>query len=1040
MIISKNPFSKISVWSKQPRSSTPAEETEYAFQIQTGMKTRIKRVLNTSAAIESRAHQVIVPTLKGLDSTWDIDADAEHTSGVVREPFQCRTCGAGEREQFDAVASKVIDFAHVKVNPKGSFDAIPATDGNLTTQGKKMTATVNPDDQPTTPRLSEQTNRQDCSHDENKNDAIEETLHKNIAKPRVRAPTTERNTHSKLDPEIPSSWDDTRTDRFTASGESSSRLTSWGSRSPTEITNCSLYLTVAPPEKDLALIPYKPVQWRTGPSSGRHAVPDAGRARDADLNTSEPFCNGEEKHAAELEGLRESLKEEYEIDLEIRIEKLQDKHNEKIRELQSELDHTASSRDYVKLLGKKKLDHALDAKIKLEQTLHDVEGIVKVKDAVIEAAEANAAQLKEKLCALEEEREKRTEDHSAVLSELQIAINTYVEEKEAHIQGLVNQLNDVRASRPNVDVHNTSATELVEHLACRPMDAAMAYLNVRKELTLAEKHTIDLQNQLNNFNDEFDQEPARLAGVTRLLEFKDGHILELQKAGRGYHEALEQSRATSLRNQEHSKADIKLRKAEVELLQKEKADLQMRLEETRQGWENVAQMFGRQVFADDIANSMNELYEVVKQDNSFLCSTIEANGSQIAHSMRKEKHLKMKILDLEKVTEQFKGAHEQYEEDVRAAKYATESASIEMNICVDSLNKQIESRDATITMLNKNLKTLRDIVDVSVNPIRGSAALMKQKDAEIASLAQELEVTSSRKLELEHLFECYEDLQSWKKSFDRREDQQEFAIRSLGEKVVQLEESLRVALVASDSAKLEAAQSIIQQLGEMAEAWRSMRTECDRFKREAGHAKDMLQNERVYFVASIGAAREVLMVVWKRYQKLWYGLHNEGIVPEEDQIGPQEISDQVAQIFQNDDAQQAGINAIVERYETAATADMMCALSMQQPEAEDRSYEDQLIDAAKIFLEQQTTSTEEPAELDRHSVPLVGDDVDVPPGTLIGGIVVKQSPKTNVDVTDQTDLGYADLRSRENIIDSELDNLKGTSCCEEDLGLGRTGR
>ncbi|KAL8818755.1 MAG: hypothetical protein Q9223_002681 [Gallowayella weberi] len=1001
MAVLKKALGKISTWRKvlRPSTSTPAEDIEYDFEVQVGLKSRMKHVLDKSAAIEGQTHQLLLPSSKVLEPVCTAAVVAGHSLGVIVEPQVDHTLEAGERgkpdtavskviesshvndfpeEPLDAVpatdgaASKEIESPHVKDFPEEPFDAVPATDGILAMQGEETTPFVILDAGSTTLFSPDQTNAQGCGQRENKNDAGQAQNH-SATKTVLRVPTPENNTHSMPDLEVPSTLDDMRAGRFAGSTESSSRVTDGEARNPTEITTPSLHRAVATPDMNLALVPYKPFPWGSL-LSGSHVVPDAEKACDTNLITSSgttviaqppQVCNCEEKHAAELEDLRGDLKEEYEIELEVQMEKLQEKHDEKIKKLQSELDRVASSRKYVKSLGKKKLDTAMDAKTKLEQTLHNVERILKAKDAVIEVAEAYAAQLEETNNALAVKIEEKIRGHGAALAEIQVALTRYVEQQDAHVKRLMDEWSHTRASSVEADERGANEQYWIDYFAHRPINAALAYVNAKKELTLAEKHTVDLEAQLHSFNSEFDQDPARLAGVTRLLEFKDGHILELQKAIGEYHDALKQSQANSVRDQEHAKADVKLREAELELLQKEKADIQTRLEETRQGWENVAQMFGRQVFGDDIANSMNELYEVVKQDNAFLCGTVEGQASRIVHLMREGKNLKAKVLDLEKAVKDSESTRGEYEEDARAAKHATETAKIETDIRVDDLTKQIMSRDATITTLNKDVETLRGIVDASVNPSRASAELMKQKDTEIASLAQELEVVSTRKLELEQMSEYYEDLQSWKNNIDKEATQQEFTTRGLREKVVQLEERLRAALVASDSGKFEAAQTMIQQIGEMFELWCSMRTECDRSKRQAGHDNEMLGNERVYFAASIQAAREILMVVWGRYEMLWYGLRNEGIILDQDPTGPQEISDQVAQIFQDDDAQRAGINAIAEKCKTAATEGLSSS-SVQQPKAENLRHADQIIDAAQLFLEQ-IKRIGGPAEPDQHS-------------------------------------------------------------------------
>ncbi|KAL8800452.1 MAG: hypothetical protein Q9182_005164 [Xanthomendoza sp. 2 TL-2023] len=960
MAVFRKALGKLSRWRKARCSSAPAESIEYEFEVQVGLTTRINRVLEKSAAIENQTRQLFVPTAEALEHVGMVDVVEGHPSGVGGEPRLGHTQEVGERETSDTASRKVNDTAE-------SVDAVPATDGILAGQGGATTASGILDNGSTTPCSSGQTDMQDRDHREDKNDTAKAPSH-DITNPIVRMPTTESNIKPKPDLEVPSTFGDMR-GTSTGSTESSSWGTNGESCNPTKFTTPSLFEAVVTPAENLALVPDKSFHW-SNLLSGRDAGPDAERAPVVNLTAISgttvidqppPICNCEEKHAAELEDLREELKEGYEIELELKMEKLQDKHDEKLKELKSELDQVASNRDYVKILGKRKLDEAIDAKNKLQQTLHGVEGIVKVKDAVIETAEAKAARLEAKNKGLEAKMEEKTQEHAATLEGMQVAVNTYFEERAAYVQDLEDQLSQATASR--VDTHARGADEQkwIEYFAERPMDAALAYVNAKKQLASVEKSNLDLQNQLNNFNSESEQHPARLAGVTRLLEFKDGHILELQKVIAKYHDALEQSQANSLRDQEHVKADVKIREAELESLQKDKADLQTRLAETRQGWENVAQMFGRQVFDEDIASSMNELYEIVKQDNTFLCSTLEGQASQIVRLMREEKHLKIKVLDLEKAMEKAERTREQYKEEARAAKYAAATASIEMDICVDDLRDQIMSKDDTIATVNEKVETLRAIVDASVNPIRGSAALMRQKDAEIASLTHELEVANTRKLEVEQRSKDYDDLESWKNNLDSQSILQEFASHGLQEKVVQLEKRLRVALVASDPGNFEAAQSMVQQIDNMAQEWCSARTEYDRVKSQAGHDNQMLHNERVYFEASIGAAKKVLMEVWTRYGALWDGLQNKGIIPVEDPMGPREILDQVTQIFQDDDAQQAGFNAIAERCRIAATEG-----SMQQPQAEDMQHDNQLIDAAKAFLEQQNISTGGSAKPEEH--------------------------------------------------------------------------
>ncbi|KAL8911974.1 MAG: hypothetical protein Q9171_002950 [Xanthocarpia ochracea] len=505
-------------------------------------------------------------------------------------------------------------------------------------------------------------------------------------------------------------------------------------------------------------------------------------------------CNCRISYVAELAGMRKELKEESEIELELQTEKLQDGYDEKTQKSKPELDYTVSSRSYARLLGKRKLDRAIDAKSKTEANLHATEGIVKAKDAIIEQVKTTVARLQRKVDALELERETLTKNHDKIWSDIQAQVTAYVRDKEAQIQGLVHELDHLNPQSQVTEVPEDTEAELIKQFEHRPEDSILAYVNTRKELDSADRQVVDLQNQLNNFNRELERDPARLAGVTRLLEFKDGCILELQRMAGVYHEELGQCQAKSSRDNKDSKTSIELREAEIDLLQQEKADMQTRMRRTRQGWENAVQMFGEKA--------------------------VEAQQSHVLQLLAREKYLKMELLDFEKTVKQSELNSRQLEEDVRAANYATEMSKVEMDIRVDSLMKHIATNDITTTSLNHRVENFTRLAATTVRPGKASQELLKYKDAEIVALRQELQETSRRKEELEEVIARYDSLESWKYNFDKGKVQQEFVIRGLWEKVAQLEEQLRAARLASKTADFEVAQSILQEFDTMAEAWR----------------------------------------------------------------------------------------------------------------------------------------------------------------------------------------------------------------------------
>ena len=746
----------------------------------------------------------------------------------------------------------------------------------------------------------------------------------------------------------------------TGSGQSSLDVGQRGSRPSTQATTPSPNRSLRAHDKGLALILYRPLQWNSQ-LSGKTTPTEVAAACGTDITTAHtsPFsgqelvtCNCRVSYVAELAGMRKELKEESKIELESQTEKLQEGYDEKIRRSKPELDYTISSRNYTRLLGRKKLHRAIDAKFKIEANLHATEGIVKAKDAVIEQVEATAAQLQRKVDALELERHTLTKNHDKIWSDIQAQVTAYVTDKEAEIQGLVHELDHLNPQSQGAEVPGDAEAELIKQFEHRPEDAILAYVNTRKELDSADRQVVDLQNQLNSFNRELEQDPARLAGVTRLLEFKDGCILELQRMAGVYHEELGQCQARYSREKKDSRASIELREAEIDLLQQEKADMQTRMQKFRQGWENAVQMFGEKVFEKDVTDSMNELYAGVKDDNAFLCQAVEAQQSHVLQLLAREKSLKMKLLDFEKIVKQSELNSRQLEEDVRAANYATENSKVEMDIRVDSLMKHIANNDITIISLNHKVENLIRLVDTTVRPGKASLELLKYKDAEIVALRQELQETSRRKEELEEAIARYDSLESWKNNFDKGEVQQEFVIRGLWEKVAQLEEQLRAARLASNTADFEAAQSILQEFDTMAEAWCAVRADCDRMKLRADHDNALFLNERVYFEASFGDARDTLMTVWSRYESLWNSLRSEGNVPRNDPVGPDEIADRVAQINENFDAQRAGNEALAEKSRAAATNSLRSGQPVRDPKPGYERYGDELVSAARVFLDQ----------------------------------------------------------------------------------------
>ncbi|KAI4235785.1 MAG: hypothetical protein L6R40_006380 [Gallowayella cf. fulva] len=1006
----KKAFKKILTRSERPSSATAGNNTEYEHAIHVGLKTKIKRALQRSAAIQYQEHQLLLSTREVPASVEQVNAVSAETDGSKDTPSTIRTSSDGYEHDETGVStpegtpSNVIDFAYVNNvdhNRLQTSGTKPARDGTLDTNSGPSLS-----DEPKAPIMAEPDTTPDSGDCDN-GDNVGKTYKPSVAE---SLPKIELGTSSTPDLGLPSNRDDTPIITLTGFFEPSSRTTNSVTQTSTEITTPTLPSSVTTSDECLAPTPYEPFL-PTPPSAESSSATDSNNPNEENGSMTqllekakeEPVaCNCEEKHAAELEDLKEEMKEEYEIEIEIQTEKLQDRHDEKIKKLRWKLKREAKSKEYIKKLGWKKLNHALEAKRKVEQTLFDVEGFIKVKDAVIEVTEASAARLQRSVDVLKGEKEFLIQEHAAILSQIRHEFELCVAGRETEVRELVDQLHN--GTTPGVDALGISDLELIQYFAQRPEEAALAYVNARKELTLAEKHTLELENQLNRFNYEYEQDPARLAGVTRLLEFKDGRILELQKIAGQYHDALEQAHAKSLRDQEHSKADAKLREEQVDWLLKEKADVSARLEETRQGWENVAQMFGHQVFGEDIANSMNELYDVVKQDNSFLCQKVEAQTSQMMRQLEKEKHLKLKIRDYERAAEKLDGDHGQLREDLRAAQHATETTKIEAGISVDILKKQLMDKDAALTTLNARLETMMGIVDASVTPNRGSAALLRQKDVEIVSLTQEVQETRSKNQELGQAIQDYEDLKNWKGKFDRMEIQQEFAVRGLQEKAVQLEEQLRAALLASDPAKFETARSMVEKMGEMVDAWSASKTECERFKLQAGHDNELLHNERIYFTASIEAAREVLMVVWRRYATLWDSLRTEDIVLEIDRMGPQDIADEVAQIFEDDDNQRAGNDAIA-RSMTAAARDLRYAPSMQQPESEETRYGDRFVDAAQALLEQELFLAEEQVRADHSWGP---DPAAVRSWTPIEGSV-RESFEAYMDVPSQTDVREADI-------------------------------
>ncbi|KAL8728437.1 MAG: hypothetical protein Q9166_005399 [cf. Caloplaca sp. 2 TL-2023] len=964
----KRTLKKISSWRGRPDSSQPLGNTEYKFEVQVGLKTKIKRAVRQSAHTSEYNPRRLLSTRKAPASEGKVDAVTVYADGskpVTRRvgvPFQGQSSGAGHVAESETPPSNTINFAHTSNDEncdKWSLKANPAADEESRPQEEVLAKTSSGEGETGSPSISATNSSRDRSHCE---DRGVDTLEDNAWRSEGQVGTSMTDDPT-LDLANLSSKDSMRIDPFTKSGQSTSRINS------TEITSPSLDQSVTTPDKNLALIPYKPIRW-SSPLTEGSTLPNTKKISDSDVPTTEVTtfptpnsvaCNCQERHAEELACLRDELKEEYEIELEIQTEKLQEKHDEKVKKLQSELYHTISSRDYVKLLGRKKLDRAIDDKEKVEQNLQAVEAILKVKDTVIEQAETKSARLQGKVDALELEKETLIQDHAATLSKIREHIIDYAADRDARIKSLVDQLKLATASSSEPDLHGATDVEIIRYLEDRPAVAALAYMNARKELTSADKQLVELQNQLNCFNGEFDQDPARLAGVTRLLELKDGRILELQRIAGEYHDALKQSRAERIQDENHAKAEVKVQKDKVDLLYKQKADVQTRFEDTRQGWENVAQMFGRQVFGEDIAKSMNELYDIVKDDNAFLCKTVEAHNDRITHLLENEKHLKMKILDHEQAAEQSEKDSQQLQKDVRAAEYAVETGKIEMDVRVNVLQKQTVDKDAAIAALTEKVVNLRETVDATFSPSKASAILLKQKDAEIASLTLQLQKTRSVKEELEEQSKSYEDLKSWKVVFDRTEAQQEFQIRGLREMVVKLEEQLRAALLASVPASFEAARSMMQELGRMADAWNALKADRDRIQRRSDQDLELLCNERLYFTASMRAAKETLMAVWRRYQSLWNGIRNQNIVPVDDAIGPQEIADRVEQIFQEDDTQQAGNDAISQEARVSATDRLGNRPYIERPEAEHEIYGNQLVDAAQALLEHRSVLAVEPA-------------------------------------------------------------------------------
>ncbi|KAL8950614.1 MAG: hypothetical protein Q9222_003369 [Ikaeria aurantiellina] len=774
-------------------SNPEAEEAynAYGYEVQLGLKTRINKSLQKSATIDHDEH------------------------------ILCQKREVSASRLSNAVALDSISEAS-PLNPSHCKDKKRKVESTIeeNASGQKVAAvsSLSPAGSPLNPVKK----RQGALGDSTKTNKLPSS-------PSTATPLTFRHGNGTLNKEIDRILDDSidladlsaakfdSTATLIGSQPSSSMLMSVTPHSHRFETSPLSYKIRDVPKQHLALLPYRsPSFWDVSFLASLVADNDAN-SKETPQTTDEVLapsskqqtCKCQERHQDEID----DLKEEHTIDMELLEEKLNNKHEEETAKLQQELDQAKSRIQYVQGLAKKQFD---GSKERFEKRLQDVEAELENKDNVIQQMSAFSSELQSKVETLEAANEEAAQNY-AVLAQYQQDLAAFVAAKEAHIEDLQKKLHSYELNAQVASQESSNMASYQEPVFGFPMSngvptppsyqqlqdqletMTLAYRNVYKEVVKADDIVKALESQLHNMNGELEQEPARLAETTRLLEYKDGQYLQMQEHAGYYNRALLDCQKKAQQDKQHAQNDRKVLEAECDVVQSKNSALESRLQAILKEWEKIVEMFSQRVFAKDVKEAANSLYAVVKNDNTFLCQHVEAQQVKIAELLQQERRLNAKIVDQQDTLEKADTARQDLERKVRALEFDNETAGIEKAIEITEMERHLNSQKSAISALTKKANSLDDILNSIVRPGEAEKKLLEHREEEISVLQQKIEEMGARTNELEHMLKGYSELESWKKAYDDQMDRQDFTIRSLEEKVEVLKGQLnRASLLCQD--------------------------------------------------------------------------------------------------------------------------------------------------------------------------------------------------------------------------------------------------
>ena len=495
--------------------------------------------------------------------------------------------------------------------------------------------------------------------------------------------------------------------------------------------------------------------------------------------------------------------------------------------------------DYVQKLSKRKVDEKAEK--------------LRVNEELLQQAISRAESLKNEINLLKKNQKQANDHADRVIKANKDNFNNDLRAKDRKIKRLAEEVSRL-----------TNGKSRDYQLS----EAKAAYSAVKGQLRGAMDQYTALEAKVHYVVADLEENPAKLAGVGRLLESKDAMYQQQRAEAEECAKRLRVSEMRRIEEHEHEKVQYALLQNDLDRQRATNSDLEIRLESIMEAWKSINEMFDNKVLPEDVVDSINNHYETARKDNAFLIKKLNLKDLEIANLERSESQLKLEVSAHPRNIEDLTNRCKELKETARSLEHDVETANIlkeDERYLVALKEEKIKAKNAEIAGLKHKLADLRTSILSKGSSDESNLRLAQQLFREVEELKSRLRRVSREKNEADQRIKAIEHYEDDKDARQETKQLAEIAHLSMEDQIRKLEMQLKVYIPVAEQEKLTKLGEMYNEMKNTAGTWRAIANERDELLRRTkedrqifGHMKDIDQEMKVLGVE-----------LWQAYKKLF---------------------------------------------------------------------------------------------------------------------------------------------------------------------------